>query len=301
MQKKLKINREFQMLSIPMTAEQQTEMESSLMQEGCREPIITWNGFIIDGHKRYCFCMEEGIDFSIEERKFSSVEEAVSQICRQRLGQLEKRTAAYRYLVGKLYEAQKEIARETRKKPKEQRDESQSDCGWVSFRVAEELQLHRATVEQYGKYAECLDQIAEKSRECFDAILRQDIKPVRHQIEEYASFSERKLRELCRTIPNKGIPADNAEKLRNRRKREPAAEPSHEIPLSVGIKEMPTYDPDMELNGLTLTIPTWNMAITRVMGKTEQATEKAKKHLSASLKELRKQIDEMLEGIEDGI
>lgn len=300
MQKKLKISREFQMLSIPMTAEQQTEMESSLMQEGCREPIITWNGFIIDGHKRYCFCMDEGIEFSCEEKIFSSTEEAISWLCRKRLPLYEKRTAPYRYLVGKLYEAQKEITRKIRKKPKDQRDESQSDCGWVSFRVAEELQLHRATVEQYGKYAECLDQIAEKSRECFDAILRQDIKPVRHQIKEYASFSERKLRELCRTLPNNGVQADSTAKLRNRRKREPAAEPSHEIPLSVGIKEMPTYDPDMELNGLTLTIPTWNMAITRVMGKTEQATEKAKKHLAAGLKELRKQIDEMLEVIDHG-
>lgn len=300
MQKKLKTSREFQMLSIPMTAEQQTELESSLMQEGCREPIITWNGFIIDGHKRYCFCMDEGIEFTCEEKTFSSREEVISWLCRKRLPLYEKRTPAYRYLVGKLYEAQKEIAREIRKKPKEQRDESLADCGWVSFRVAEELQLHRATVEQYGKYAECLEQIAEKSKECFDVILRQDIKPARHQIEEYASFSERKLRELCRTIPNNGIPADNAEKLRNRRKKEPAAEPSHEIPLSVGIKEMPTYDPDMELNGLSFTIPTWNMAITRVMGKTEQATEKAKKHLSAGLKELRKQIDEMLEVIDHG-
>lgn len=300
MQKKLITSGEFQMLSIPVTVEQQTELESSLMQEGCLEPIITWNGFIIDGHKRYRFCMEEGIEFTEEEKTFSSREEAVSWVCRKRLLHQEKRTAAYRYLVGKLYEAQKEIVREIRKKPKEQREVSLSDCGWVSVRVAEELHMHRATVEEYGKYTAYLDQIAEKSKDCFAAILRQDIKPVRHQIEEYASFSERKLRELCRTLPNNGIPADSTEKLRNRRKREPAAEPSHEIPLSVGIKEMPTYDPDMELNGLTLTIPTWNMAITRVMGKTEQATERAKQHLSASLKQLRKQIEEMLEVIDHG-
>jgi len=298
MQKKLKTSREFEMLSIPLAVEQQEELESSLMREGCLEPIMTWNGVIIDGHKRYRFCIEEGIEFSIEEKKFPSSEEAVSWICRQRLEQQEKRTAGYRYLVGKLYEAQKEIAREIRKKPKEQRETSPSDCGWVSFRVAEELELHRATVEEYGKYAVCLEQIAEKSKECFDAILRQDIKPARHQIKEYALFSERKLRELCRTFSDSSVQADSTDKLRNRRKREPAAEPNHEIPLSVGIKEMPTYDPDMELNGLTLTIPTWNMAINRVMGKTEQATEKAKQHLSSGLKQLKSQIEEMLEEID---
>jgi len=298
MQKKLKTSREFQTLSIPSTVEQQIELEASLIREGCLEPIITWNDFIIDGHKRYRFCIEEGIEFSCEEKTFSSGEEVVSWLCRKKLPQYEKRTPVYRYLVGRLYEAEKAIVREIRKKPKKQRDDSPYDCGWVSFRVAEELQLHRGTVEEYGKYAAYLEQIAEKSKECFDAILRQDIKPVRHQIEEYASYSERKLWELCRTLPNNGILPDNSEKLRNRRKNEPSSAANHEVPLSVGIKEMPAYDPDMELKGLILTIPTWNMALTRVMGKTEQATEKAKHQLSASLKQLRKQIDEMLEEID---
>ena len=67
-----------------------------------------------------------------------------------------------------------------------------------------------------------------------------------------------------------------------------------EIPLSVGIKQMPTYDPDMELRGLTLTVPTWSMAMTRVEGKTGQATEKAKEQLAGSLVNLEEHIEKLL-------
>lgn len=92
----------------------------------------------------------------------------------------------------------------------------------------------------------------------------------------------------------------NPEKIRNRKRKEPAQEPEYETPLVVGIKEMPVYDPDMELRGLTLTISTWIMAIRRVEDKTGGATELAKKQLAGSLNQLKEEIDEMLGVINHG-
>ena len=46
-------NRVFLSLSVPFEPERERELEESLLQDGCREPIITWNGVIIDGYKRY--------------------------------------------------------------------------------------------------------------------------------------------------------------------------------------------------------------------------------------------------------
>ena len=44
-------DRVFLSLSVPLQPEQERELEESLLLDGCREPIITWNGVIIDGHK----------------------------------------------------------------------------------------------------------------------------------------------------------------------------------------------------------------------------------------------------------
>ena len=61
--KELKVNEEFKNLIPPLTAEEKTELEKSLMLFGCRDKIVTWNGFIIDGHNRYELCEKNGIDF----------------------------------------------------------------------------------------------------------------------------------------------------------------------------------------------------------------------------------------------
>ena len=55
MNKMLKMDEMFLRLSIPIPPEQDSGLERSLMREGCKEPITTWNGVIIDGHKRYRF------------------------------------------------------------------------------------------------------------------------------------------------------------------------------------------------------------------------------------------------------
>lgn len=301
MKNTLNTDKSFLLLSIPLPPEQELEFAKRLMREGCREPILTWNGVIVDGHKRYRICTDEGLDFSTEEKSFLSEEEAVSWICRRRIPLFEKKTPPYRYLVGKLYIAQKQIYHEGKNLPEHERT-IRLDPKWdrVSFLVAEELHMHRATVESHGMYANAMDQIAEKSWHLFQAILSGQVRLTFKETQECAGMSEWKLKEFGKSKWGLKETRDNAEKIRIRQKKEAETELVREIPLSVGIKEMPAYDPDMELRGLTLTIPTWIMAISRVEKKTDQATDKAKEQLSHSLLKLREQIDELLGVMEHG-
>lgn len=61
--KELKVNEEFKNLIPPLTAEEKTELEKSLMLFGCRDKIVTWNDYIIDGHNRYELCAKNNIEF----------------------------------------------------------------------------------------------------------------------------------------------------------------------------------------------------------------------------------------------
>ena len=49
------------------------------MSEGIREKILTWNGFIIDGHNRYEIATRWDLDFETESKHFDS-EEAVKDM-----------------------------------------------------------------------------------------------------------------------------------------------------------------------------------------------------------------------------
>ena len=49
----LEIKEEFKKLIPPLTSEEFKQLEQNCLAEGIREAILTWNGFIIDGHNRY--------------------------------------------------------------------------------------------------------------------------------------------------------------------------------------------------------------------------------------------------------
>lgn len=59
----IKIDKEFQNLLRPLTAEEYKSLEDSIKQDGCLRPIELWNGYIVDGHNRYSICMKNDIPF----------------------------------------------------------------------------------------------------------------------------------------------------------------------------------------------------------------------------------------------
>jgi N6-adenosine-specific RNA methylase IME4 len=72
----LKINNEFKDLIPPLTADEYTALEESILIEGCREAIIVWNETIVDGHNRFEICSKYGIEFSTREINFESILDA---------------------------------------------------------------------------------------------------------------------------------------------------------------------------------------------------------------------------------
>ena len=80
------IDSEFQSLIPPLTDDEYQRLEKSILAEGVREPIITWNGTIIDGHNRYNICQEHGIEFTTVEREFASRDAAKIWIIENQFG-----------------------------------------------------------------------------------------------------------------------------------------------------------------------------------------------------------------------
>lgn len=82
----LQIDKEFQQLIPPLSAEEYTQLESNLMKEGCRDALITWNGTLVDGHNRYAICRKHRIKFETIEKEFSNRQEAIEWIILNQFG-----------------------------------------------------------------------------------------------------------------------------------------------------------------------------------------------------------------------
>ena len=61
----LVINEEFKRLIPSLSTEEMIALERSIIAEGCRDPLVTWNGYIIDGHHRYGICQKYNIEFTV--------------------------------------------------------------------------------------------------------------------------------------------------------------------------------------------------------------------------------------------
>jgi N6-adenosine-specific RNA methylase IME4 len=68
----IQINEEFKKLIPALTNEEFKQLESNCINEGIREKIITWNGFIIDGHNRYEISQKWNLDFETESKHFDN-------------------------------------------------------------------------------------------------------------------------------------------------------------------------------------------------------------------------------------
>ena len=61
------IDPEFRALIPPLSADQLRQIEDDRASQGCRDPLVVWHGFLLDGHNRHAICIRHGIPFDIVE------------------------------------------------------------------------------------------------------------------------------------------------------------------------------------------------------------------------------------------
>ena len=101
------IDEEFRTLIRPLRRDEYQQLEINLSVDGCRDPIITWNHIIIDGHNRYEICNRRHIPYAVTEMEFDSREDAIIWICTNQLGRRNITEETRKYLIGKQYELEK--------------------------------------------------------------------------------------------------------------------------------------------------------------------------------------------------
>ena len=73
----VKVNDTFKNLIPPLSTDEYTALEASILKEGVREPIILWGDFIVDGHNRFEIATRRGLPFKTTVREFESEDEVI--------------------------------------------------------------------------------------------------------------------------------------------------------------------------------------------------------------------------------
>ena len=101
----LKIDPEFQSKIPPLQFEEEQQLEQNIIAEGrLLNPIITWNGYILDGPTRYRILKKHGfIKFEVEEIQLANKYEALAWICKNQLGRRNLSPERKKFLLEQIF------------------------------------------------------------------------------------------------------------------------------------------------------------------------------------------------------
>ena len=101
----LKIDPEFQGKIPPLTFEELNQLEANILRDGrIINPIIVWEGLIVDGHNRFIIAKKHPeIPFTVHETEFANRYEAIIWICKNQLGRRNLTPEQKKFLIGKQY------------------------------------------------------------------------------------------------------------------------------------------------------------------------------------------------------
>lgn len=184
----LKIDPEFQSKIPPLQFEEEQQLEQNIIAEGrLLNPIITWNGYILDGHTRYRILKKHGfIRFEVEEIQLANKYEALAWICKNQLGRRNLSPERKKFLLGKEYESTKlavggqpgNCNKVNRCDQNDHIDSEKRTCE----RIAVEHGVGSATVRRAEKYSRGIDAAEEAVPGAQEEILTGRIKATDAQI-----------------------------------------------------------------------------------------------------------------------
>ena len=105
----LRIDPEFESKIPPLTEEEYQLLEENILQDGVvLNPMIVWNGCIVDGHNRFRIIQAHPeIKYTVFEKEFPDRYAAIAWICCNQLGRRNLTPQQKKYLIGQRYEAEK--------------------------------------------------------------------------------------------------------------------------------------------------------------------------------------------------
>ncbi len=183
----LTIDPEFKGKIPPLREEELKQLEENILADGVViNPLIVWDGVIVDGHNRYRILQKHPeIQFTTYEKEFPDRYAAIAWICKNQLGRRNLTPQQFKYLVGQRYEAEKQskgIEFQGNQYTSQDRsglgqnDPDQKSHGTRS-RIAKETQTSDSYVRRAAHFAKGVDAAEETEPGIKQEILTGNIKP----------------------------------------------------------------------------------------------------------------------------
>lgn len=299
---KLVIDEEFRRIEQRSRDETWRDAEQEHIQKANKKPIKLWGNIILEGFEYYEFCRLNRLPLQTQQIPVRSRREALAWACAVQLRRDDLSEDMRIYLLGKRYSTEKELSgrKMIQQSGKYFEDITQSDqkpaaCK-TAVRLGTEYGLGRCTIARYGLFADAVDQLAHTAPKLADLILSGHLGLTQRDVIRLSKLSKQTLQQVEQD-PQEFVVKNQ---LQGKKRGRPPVEHSN-LSNNMPIKQMPDYDPDADISGLTLTIPSWISSLQRTYSVAELAaiSPKALERLAVQLFRLAENAEKLLTAIKE--
>ena len=264
----------FHRLVQPLEKTALAALREDLIHDPSSRIVQTWNGYLLHEYEKYDLCKDMDLPVQIDDKSFLSYEHAASYLCAAQMDRSDLTNEYRKYLIGELFvfEEQKMLRTSPDRTNAKYR---------IAYQIGEKINLSGGTVLKYNVYAIAMNTIFDQSTEFALRILTGKTRVSHENVIELSRLAPEELKTVARSALEENTSHLTFSDIRHevkytytqtkapvsRRERKEQKEKTR-----AGIRQMPVYDPDSDVNSLCMTINSWVSSIERVNSNTDFST-----------------------------
>jgi len=103
------VDRDFQFLLPKLDARGYSDLESDILKNGIRKPLVLWGNILIDGYKRFRIAQKHNIPFETVKMEFGSRDDVIIWIIRNQVTRSNLTPYQLRYFRGLHFRAERRL------------------------------------------------------------------------------------------------------------------------------------------------------------------------------------------------
>lgn len=147
----------FRELVPPLSADERQQLEDNILRDGCRDPLVTWNGLLLDGHNRYDICLTHDLPFATVAVDLPSREAAEDWIDTNQLGRRNLTPDQASLLRGRRYLRAKKPHGGDRRSESSGQNAHSVEPERTAERLATQHGVDERTIRRDGQFAAAVD------------------------------------------------------------------------------------------------------------------------------------------------
>ncbi|MCL2437285.1 MAG: hypothetical protein FWD00_04535 [Clostridiales bacterium] len=202
------IDQEFKLLLPALDAVTYAWLEENILEHGCMQPLVLWNGILIDGHNRYAIVQKHGLPFNTVSMEFDSRDDVIIWIISTQISRRNLTQKQLTFFRGLHYNTEKKIhgggerfVENVENSPIRHSD-GQPDLRFTANRLAREYNVSPRTIERDAVVAEAISAIGRVSPEAKRDILAERVPITRKELRALLSGSEGDITDVATSIEN---------------------------------------------------------------------------------------------------